>query len=130
VRPYTVIGVGEQKEHLIPTLIRSCFTGEPMKLTLKAVHDYVDVEDVVADLIQFADSKSIGIFEIGSGTPTSNGMVWKLVEEITGKKANVTIVDQLREYDSLNWYCKNPPKRTLKSLATSIEEMVKAYETS
>lgn len=132
VRPYTVIGVGDQKEHLIPTLIRSCFTGEPMKLSLKAVHDYVDVEDVVNGLVQFAEMKAVGIFELGSGVPTSNGMVWKLVEEITGKKANVEIVDQFREYDNLDWYCKNPAKgwKPTKPLSTSIEEMMKAYEHS
>lgn len=138
VRPYSVTGVGEQLEHLIPTLIRSCFKGEPMKLVLSKLglgptHDFVDVEDVVNGLIALADNRATGVFEFGSGTSWTNGDVLNLVEEICERKANVKIVESLREYDNPNWRCDNYEARKFgwapkKTLAHSIQEMVEAYK--
>lgn len=133
IRPYSVTGIGEQPGHLIPTLIRSCLEGELMKLVPGAVHDYVNVDDVVNGLIAFAKKKTVGTFEFGSGEPTTNAQVLELVEEACGKKANVEIVENLRPYDNKDWFCKNVapkelgwnPKKTLKQ---SITEMVKAYK--
>lgn len=132
VRPFSVTGVSEQKEHLIPTLIRSCIDGEEMDLVPDAVHDWIDVEDLVDGLILLADQKATGIFEMGSGLGWSNLDVMGMVEDITGRKANVKMISSLRDYDSQNWYCKNfdaaqfgwVPK---KSLAHSITEMVAEY---
>jgi len=128
VRPYSVTGVGEQKEHLIPTLIRSCMTGEPMELVLEAVHDFIDVEDVTDALVRFSDTRAIGVFELGTGVRTSNGFAWKMVEDITGKKANVRIVKEMRAYDNIHWYCKIPFWKCKFTLRDSIERMVQAYE--
>ncbi len=128
VRPFSVTGVGEQKEHLIPTLIRSCMTGEEMPFDPFPVHDFVDVEDVVDGLISLADAKATGIHEFGRGFGYTNEAVLDIVEEVTGKKANITVQSGIRAYDSPLWYCKNPspffkPKKTL---IESIKEMVHA----
>lgn len=133
VRPYSVTGVSEQKEHLIPTLIRSCMEGESMQLVPNAVHDFVDVEDICDALLLLAEHKATGIFEIGTGLGWSNLDVMGMVEDITNKKANVRMVDGLRSYDNEHWYCKNfdaakfgwVPKKTL---AHSIGEMFEAYK--
>lgn len=132
IRPFSVTGVSEQKQHLIPKLIHSCMTGEQMDLVLEPTHDYVDVDDVTNGILALADRKAKGVFEFGSGICYSNGEVLNLVEEITGKKANVTIVKTLRDYDDPNWVCKDFTARhwgwkPVKTLSDSIKEMVEAY---
>lgn len=130
IRPYSCTGVGEQKEHLIPTLIRACMEGTPVDLVYDAVHDYIDVEDVVESIIKLSSKGATGIVELGSGKPTTNEEVLSIVESVTGRKANVRKVDSLRPYDNHDWYCRNPwsngTKR--KSLINSIREMVAVYE--
>ena len=127
VRPYSVTGVGEQKEHLIPTLIRSCMEGEEMPFDPYPVHDFIDVEDVVEGLLWLSERKVSGIHEFGSGIGCTNQAVKELVEEATGKKANVKESKALRPYDSPNWFCRNPSFKPRKPLVTSIQEMVEAY---
>jgi nucleoside-diphosphate-sugar epimerase len=127
VRPYSVTGVGEQKEHLIPTLIRSCMEGEEMPFDPFPVHDFVDVEDVVDRLIKLADEEKTGIYEFGQGIPVTNQEVKQIVERTCGKKANVKIVRHIRPYDSTAWYCQRTNFNPWKPLKKSIEEMVEAY---
>lgn len=130
VRPYTVTGVGEQKSHLIPTLIRSCMEGERIDFVPDATHDYVDVEDVVKAMLLLSKKKAKGTFDLGKGVAVTNQEVLELVEEVTGRKAHVNVVEQLREYDSKEWCCKTTGERwsDLKPLRQSIKEMVDAYE--
>jgi nucleoside-diphosphate-sugar epimerase len=130
IRPYTIIGVGEQEQHLIPTLIRSCFTGEEMKFVPDATHDYVDVDDVVSGILMLADQRRTGVFELGTGVEVSNQEIRELVEEGCGYKANCRIVDNLRSYDNKDWYCNEPAQdwSPRKSLRVSIAEMILAYK--
>ncbi len=130
VRPYSVTGVGEQKQHLIPTLIRSSFTGEPMDFVPDATHDYIDVEDVVTGMMILSKIEARGIFEFGNRVAVTNEEVRRLVEEITGKKANIVSVGKMREYDNQDWCCKTPNEywQPTKSLRQSITEMVAQYK--
>lgn len=131
VRPYSVTGVGEQKEHLIPTLIRSCMEGEPMTFNPYPVHDFVDVEDVVDGLVDLADKEFTGIIEFGNGRPVTNQEVREIVETTCGKKANAkSVSERLRPYDNSTWYCKerHPLWKPKKSLEQSITEMVEEYK--
>lgn len=131
VRPYSVTGVGEQKEHLIPTLIRSCMEGEEMPFDPHPTHDFIDVEDVVDGLIQLADEQATGIYEFGWGFPVGNYHVKEMVEVATGREANVKLTTaKLRPYDNYDWYCKdfNRPIKPKKPLIKSISEMVEAYK--
>lgn len=133
VRPYSVTGVGEQRQHLIPALIRSCMEGEPITITPKPTHDYVDVDDICAGLDLLSSEDARGIFELGSGIKTSNEEVLALVEQVTGRNANARIVNTtLREYDSEDWVCRDSSAQQYgwtptKALKQSIEEMVAAY---
>ncbi len=131
IRPYSVTGVGEQKEHLIPTLIRSCMEGEPMDFVPDATHDFVDVEDVVSGMMILSKIEARGIYEFGNGTAVTNEEVRRLVQEITGKKANIrNVVVSLRDYDDQNWCCgtTNDYWQSTKSLKQSITEMVEEYK--
>ena len=130
VRPYSVTGVGEQKEHLIPTLIHSCMEGKEMPFDPWPVHDFVDVEDVIDGLIKLSEEKHTGMVEFGNCRPISNQHVKELVETVCGKKANTRmIVGALRPYDNASWHCRtaNSYWSPNKSLEQSIYEMVKAY---
>jgi len=132
IRPYSITGVGEQKEHLIPTLIRSCFTGELINFVPSPRHDYIDVRDVVIDILNLSDISAKGIFRLGNSFPVSNEEVLKIVEEATGRRANINIVSNLRSYDSDDWYAKDYIERDCNwsqriTLKDSIKSMVEAY---
>lgn len=134
VRPYSVTGVGEQPEHLIPTLIRSCMDRERVVLNPDPTHDFIDVEDIVNGLIMMADKKVTGLIELGHGNAYSNLQVLRLVEYICGKKANVSMTEKpVRDYDTKDWFCMNFRASQFgwlpqKNLTDSITEMVAAYK--
>lgn len=132
IRPYSVTGVGEQPQHLIPTLIRSCLSGEKMKFVSRPVHDFIDVDDVVEGIVNLSTHKAKGIFELGSGEGVSNATVKNMVEKVAGKKANIEEVESMRDYDNQEWISGNYKARMYGwlprvSLEASIERMVKAY---
>lgn len=133
VRPYSICGAGDNPKHLIPTLIRSCLEGEQMNFVKDAVHDYVDVDDVVEAMLNLSEWGAKGIFEVGSGIGTSNQEIREIIEDITGKKAKVNIVPKMRDYDNEEWTCKNYRVRSFgwmpkKTLRQSLEEAVKEYK--
>lgn len=130
IRPYSVTGVGEQKEHLIPALIRSCMEGGEMPFVPHATHDFIDVEDVVDAILFLADNKKTGIYEIGRGFPVANHEVLAVVQNACRKNAKIKVVDSLRSYDNQHWYCQNPIEgwRPKKTLLTSVAEMVEEYK--
>lgn len=131
IRPFSVTGVGEQKEHLIPKLIHSCFSGEEMPFAPDATHDWIDVEDVVDGMLLLSEKAERGVFELGNGFARSNKFVRGVVEAVTGHKANC-VPWEGRAYDNSEWYCRDiaarqigwTPKRTL---LDSIEGMVEDY---
>ena len=133
LRPFSITGVGEQKEHLIPTLIRSCLEGEPMNFVPFPTHDFIDVEDVVSGMLTLSQKRAKGIFELGTGISYTNQQVLELVEKITGKKANIKRIEKLRDYDTTSWVSTNFRVRGYgwlprKSLEQSIKEQVEDYE--
>lgn len=132
IRPFSVTGVGEQKEHLIPQLIESCMTGKLINFVSEPTHDYIDVEDVSEGILMLSRAHARGIFQLGTGIKTSNEQVLAMVEEVTGKKANINRVPSLRAYDNQEWVSTNFRARGFgwtpkKSLEQSITEMVEAY---
>ena len=133
IRPYSITGVGEQQEHLIPKLIHSCMTGEPMNFVGHPTHDFIDVDDIVSGILNLSEHSARGIFELGTGKSYSNDQVLEIVERVTGKKANIHRVESLRKYDNENWVSTNYRARSWgwmpkKSLEISVLEMVRSYE--
>lgn len=131
IRPFSVTGVGEQPEHLIPTLLRAAKTGEQVKLVPEPVHDFIDVDDVVTGIINLSEKGTGGIFELGTGHKYSNREVKEMVEDVTGSKLNVTTVTRIRGYDNKDWVCTDMRARAWgwkpeKTLRQSIEEMWEA----
>lgn len=133
IRPYSVTGVGEQPEHLIPTLIRSCLDGELMQFVGHPVHDFVDVRDVVQAILLLADNRATGIYHVGNGVAYCNDEVRTMVENACNHKARIREVDSLRSYDNGFWVCTDKKLSDLgwyakKSLQMSIDEMVTAFK--
>ena len=133
IRPLSITGVGEQPEHLIPVLIDSCMTGKLINFVPNSVHDFIDVEDVVDGILSLSDHRARGIFELGTGKQYTNRQVLEVVEKVTGKKANINLVDHLRSYDNLDWVSLNLKARGYgwlpkKTLEISVKEMVEAYK--
>lgn len=124
VRPYSITGVGEQKEHLIPTLIDAAFTGRVIPFVLEPVHDFIDVSDVVEAMIIIT---SPGLYHLGSGKSYSNAQVKKMVEDITRRKIEIKEVSNLRTYDEKKWLAPNGIWAK-KTLIQSIKEMVDDYQ--
>jgi nucleoside-diphosphate-sugar epimerase len=120
-QPFSVTGVGEQSEHLIPTLLKATKTGETVNFVPHPVHDWIVVDDVVDGIISLSEHKARGIFQLGTGIKTTNQQVLNMVEEITGKKVKINVVSSMREYDNLEWASYNfkarqygwLPKKTL-----------------
>lgn len=133
IRPFSVTGVGEQKEHLIPQLIESCMKDKKIPFVPDPCHDYIDVQDLVRAMLLLSSRKVRGIIEVGTGTSYSNEEVKKIVEDITGKKAKLNVVSHMRSYDSDDWVSTNFRIRTFgwnpeKTLIDSVAEMVQAYD--
>lgn len=130
-RPLTPVGVGEQKEHLIPKLIQSCLYGIEIPFVADPVHDFIDIDDFVDALLTIKDKGLFEgeIYEIGSGKQVSNDEVRLLVEETTGKRANVRPVESMRSYDTKEWRANNERICSLGwepriSLKTTIQRMI------
>ena len=135
-RPSTIIGVGENKNHLIPKLIHSAITGEQMDFVGEPTHDFLSVDDFIDALIILSlavkDYKG-QTFNISAGESISNETVKDTVVDIVGKQPNIRRVESLRKYDTERWEVPNYKMRSLgwkptKTLKQTIKEMVEAYE--
>ncbi len=128
VRPSTVTGIGEQPHRLIPRLIKSCLYGEEIPFVPQPTHDFIDVDDFLTGLIFVADnirdyrSKRVNL---SSGRSYTNDQVRRMVEQETGRPANVRLVESLRSYDTDQWVVEPTiPELPIKPLEQSIREMV------
>lgn len=130
-RPYSIYGEGEADFRFIPTVFRSCLTGEPMTLAPIAEHDWVYVDDVVHELISCAEaigmSELFEAYECGTGTATDNRTVVDLIEKITGKKANITKEKELRSFDNLSWKAEDT-NWSMTSLEDGLQKTYQFYK--
>lgn len=106
IEPFTVIGITEPKEHLIPTIIQSCLIGDEMPFVSDPSHDYIGVTDFINALQLIVDNIRItkgNSYEIGTGKTYTNGDILNMVEQLTNKHANIRKIKLMREYDSQDW---------------------------
>lgn len=106
VRPFSVYGPGEMNPHFIPVLINNILHGKLTGVELKAMHDWIYIEDVI-DGIMFV-TKHVKYFpqrvvNIGTGYSTSNETIVEFLKNISGKDPLIAPVEGLREQDSLKW---------------------------
>lgn len=107
LRPFSVYGPGEADFRFIPTVFRSCMTGEAILVDPNPVHDWVYVDDFVNAMIEFAHTADVSsVVNVGTGRGYTNGGIVAHIEAITGEKANITEVPNLRSYDTSAWVAK------------------------
>jgi nucleoside-diphosphate-sugar epimerase len=138
VRPYSIYGIGEADFRFIPTVFRLCLTGDILKLSPEAVHDWLYVDSFVEGMIRFATwneyrRKAQGrSFNFGTGTGTSNLGVVRMIEKITGKKAKIELHPDMRKFDAKDWVCDPDGKETYhwedEYIPTLEEGLRKVYE--
>lgn len=110
VRPSSIIGFGEQKEHLIPTLIRAAFTQQQIPFVSEPTHDLIDVRDVVEALLFIAehiDQTRGHTYNVSNNKIYTNKQVLEIVEKMCKKFINVEYVKSMRPYDNKKWIVDN-----------------------
>jgi len=87
IRPFAVYGYFEEKERLIPTVIKSCLKNSALKLSSpNFVRDFIFIEDVVrAYLLAIKNIQKVKgeIFNLGTGKQAVIGEVVKVIKKIT-----------------------------------------------
>ncbi len=131
VRPFTVIGPGEQKDHLIPTIIRSFLNNKPVTVSPDAVHDYIDVRDVVSYVIRKSQKLLLyeygHVFEMGSGKEITNYEIACRIEDYMNTLCGIKKTGDKRPYDvTEGWSATNPLPRKY-TLDQTLMDMI-AYE--
>ena len=106
LRPFSVYGPGERDTRFIPTVIRSCLTGEPMKLCPEQNHDWIYIDDLVEGFLvcsDYAHDLRGEVVNFGLGIQVTNQVVLETIQELMGKKANVTERLFPKPQDSKMW---------------------------
>lgn len=108
MRPFAVYGYFEEKERLVPTVIKSCLTNTKLKLSSpSSVRDFIFIEDIIsAYLVVIKNIQKIKgeIFNIGTGKQNTIEEVINLVKEITHSKVKPEY-GQIKpaQYEPKNW---------------------------
>jgi nucleoside-diphosphate-sugar epimerase len=130
LRPFSVYGEHEADFRFIPTVFRSCLSGEEMTLAPDPVHDWIYIDDFVKaiwDCAKEAENVQGKSLDIGTGIATTNQVVVDLIEKITGKKAKIKIQDSLRPFDSGEWRADAPWDKNMVSLEDGLKRYYKWY---
>ena len=112
VRPYTVYGVYNKPDRLIPKLI-NCIKKNGTMNIYRGYHDYIYVNDFVRGIKILIENrrrwKRGEVINLGSGKQLSNFQVLKFVKEIFGnEKGKFKLINKFfRKWDSNMWVC-NP----------------------
>jgi len=87
IRPFAPYGYFEEKERLIPTIIKSCLTNSELKLSSpNSVRDFIFIEDLIGAYLETINKiKKIKgeIFNVGSGKQNTIDEVVKVIKKIT-----------------------------------------------
>jgi len=137
VRPFSVYGINEPKNRLIPTLFRNFKNQLPSKISL-GVHDFIHIDDFIDGLLSVLYSEKElmkgDIVHFGSGTQYSNLKVFNIIKNIFNSSLEYEKIDNIfNKYDSLNWvadisYAKSKYKFNPKyTLETGLKELYEKY---
>ena len=91
--PYGYLDTANRKQGIIPIFIDRIINGQPIEVwgAGKNVRDYIYIDDLVDAMEKAADySGTFRCFNIGSSTGTSIKKVIRLIEQYSGRKANVS----------------------------------------
>lgn len=90
MRPYAVYGYFEEKERLVPIVVRSCLTNNKLELSRSdSVRDFIFIEDLISGYLCAIENiqKIKGeIFNLGTGQQHLISQVVEAIKKISGSK--------------------------------------------
>jgi UDP-glucose 4-epimerase len=90
-RLFNLYGPGDTVDHVIPTIVRQAVMSDRLQLgDITTVRDFVHVDDTAAAITSLMDQEAQGIFNVGTGVPTSGEVLVELIGEMLGKSLSVT----------------------------------------
>ena len=133
IRPFSVYGEEEDDRRFIPMAIRCLNNGEVLNLDPNATHDWVYIDSLVHAIIKITQNMSVlngQIINVCSGKCYSNIEIVKMLEEISGKRAKINIVEGQRKNDSPLWVGDNAKLKSLGWIESTniIDGLEKVYE--
>lgn len=126
-RPFSLYGVGQQQNKLMPAIYNAYKNKKTLKLS-DGVHDWIYIDDFVDGLLMLmGDGKDI--INFGSGIQSSNKQVLELFEKILSTKIEVVCTDKIRLYDSEHWVCDTSYAKDKYGFSCkyTLEEGIKKY---
>ncbi len=133
VRPFSVYGIHEPENRLIPTLFRNFKSNTVSKISL-GVHDFIYIDDFIDGLfsVLYSEKELIqgDIVHFGTGVQYSNLEVFNIIKNIFNSNLEYEKIDNIfNKYDTLNWvaditYAKSKYKFNPKyTLETGLKEI-------
>jgi nucleoside-diphosphate-sugar epimerase len=112
VRPFHVYGEYEDKNRLIPTIIRNLKNNKTTKLVEKKItRDLIYIDDVVNFYLLLATKKNIkkgSVYNLGSGKKTSINTIYNTIQKIMKKNIKPLWKSMKnRTWDQKIWYSDN-----------------------
>ena len=106
VRLSNVLGKEIIGNNVLTDIIRQLSTNEPMILhNIRPIRDFIWIDDVVNAILRLIKIEASGIFNIGTGVPTSIYQLSKIALNISGQKdreINSVVSDAEYSYNVLN----------------------------
>jgi UDP-glucuronate 4-epimerase len=107
VRPFSVYGLYEPKNRLIPTLFQNFKNNISSKISL-GVHDFIHIDDFIDGLfsILYSEKELIqgDVVHLGNGVQYSNLEVFNIVKKLFNSSLECERIDNIfNKYDSLSW---------------------------
>lgn len=107
IRPFSVYGVYESDNRLIPTLFRNFKNNITSKISV-GVHDFIYIDDFIDGILSvlYSEKEIIqgDIVHFGSGVQYSNLEVFNIIKTIFNSNLEFEKIDNIfNRYDSLNW---------------------------
>lgn len=133
VRPFSVYGIYEPENRLIPTLFRNFKNNIISKISV-GVHDFIHIDDFIKGLLSvvYSEKELIqgDIIHFGSGVQYSNIEVFNIIKHIFNSNLEYEKIDNIfNRYDTLSWvaditYAKSKYKFSPKyTLETGLKEI-------
>lgn len=110
VRPSSVYGPLDNKDHFIPTVINSLIKNKPMTLVPDPKHDWIFVSDLLEGVFKVVQNINLvkgTSVNISTGIQYSNEEIVKVIEKISKKELKAKIKTSMRTYDTKDWKVDN-----------------------
>lgn len=120
IRPFAVYGYFEEKERLVPTIIKACLKNEKLELSRPdSVRDFIFIEDLITGYIKAIENiQNIKgeILNLGSGGQNRIQEVAMLIKKITASKTNPVYGNiAIAQTEPENWVSDISKAKTLLS---------------